>query len=472
MGIFKAYDIRGKYPDELNEGNAYLIAGIICENFDFSSVVIGYDGRHSSPKIAELMSYAFLEKGKRVVIIGLSTTPMLYFATSKLDVDFGVMITASHNPKEYNGIKLCKKNAVPISYDTGIDEIERKYNEVENKKVDVDSVKERFFSESNEKLTKLSYVDIKDEYGSFMLKSLPKESSEGNLRKVRVAIDAGNGVGGFILTGIADKFDFIEYVPLFFDVDGDFPNHQANPLERDTLRDLARVVKDNKLDLGIAIDGDGDRIGVVDENGAFIQPDLLTAFFSEFFLSHGNNKGASIVYDLRSSKVVPEVVESLGARAIKSRVGHSYIKAIMRENNSIFAGELSGHFYFRFNDNLYFDSGIKALLTLLTIVAMRDKPFSELISIYKKYHQSGEINFEVKDKAKVIKSIQEYYVTNQSECKIETLDGLSVYCDKYWFNLRASNTENKLRLNLEANDKDLVDKYVSFVEGLIHKFGV
>ena len=467
MGIFKAYDIRGKFPEEINETVAYDVSEILPEIFDFDCVVIAHDGRGSSPKIAEAMCYSLLKNNKKVIMLGLTTTPLLYFATGRLDVDLGIMITASHNPREFNGIKFCRRNAVPVSYDDGINAIEKKFND-SSRTLSFDDVKKEFFSDFSGRLSNLRYENLVDEYANFVVSSFSGNLNRENMRKLKVAIDAGNGVGGYVLSKILGRIDFVSVLPLFFEVDGDFPNHQANPLEVDTLSYLSEAVKKNGCDLGIAIDGDGDRIGAVDENGDFVQPDLLSAFFSDHILSDMKEKGnlsdkSTIVYDLRSTMAVKEVIESYGANAIKSRVGHSYIKKIMRDNNAVFAGELSGHFYFRFNSKMYFDSGIKALLELLVFFSGSSEKFSESIKRYRKYFQSGEINFDVSDKNKVISEVKNHF----KELESEDLDGLSVYGNSFWFNLRMSNTENKLRLNLEADTKDKLDLMVSEVSKII-----
>ena len=348
---------------------------------------------------------------------------MFYFAVAFYKQKGGIMVTASHNPKQYNGFKFCRENASPVSYESGINEIEQ-------------FVKENTFDKS-EKKGKIDKKEIFYDYEKHVLKFA------GKIEKLKVVVDSANGMGGLAAPSILKALG-VDVVELYTELDGTFPNHEANPLKEETTKELQELVVKEKADLGIAFDGDADRVGFIDENGKRVGFDIVTALLGEYFLT---KKGQKVLYDLRSSNIVKEHIESLGGKAIVSRVGHSYIKQIMREKDVVFGGELSGHYYFK--DNYFADSGLIAVVVLISLMSKNKKKLSELVSPLNKYFQSGEINSTVKDVEKKLKEIE----TEYGDGKIIHLDGLSVYYDDWWFNLRPSNTEPLLRLNIEAKVK-------------------
>lgn len=430
-GIFKAYDIRGTYPDQLNDELAYKIGLAGVKVLGSKTVVIGRDMRQSGISISESLIRAITDAGADVIDIGMCATPMLYFAVGHWKADAGIMITASHNPAEYNGFKFCKADAVPVAYDTGLKEVEALVNgsqlETSGQK---GSVEER---------------DIGPDYRAHLLKFAD------DIKPLTVVVDAGNGVMGEFLPALFDKFP-VELIKMYFEPDGTFPNHEANPLKPENMADLLKKVKETGADLGIAFDGDGDRAMYCDEKGNIIACDFVTALLGAEMLER--EPGATIVYDLRSSWVVKEEVERLGGKPLESRVGHSYIKATMREVNSIFAGELSGHFYFR--DIFTTDNAEMAAIQVMRLLSKKGKKFSELVEPLRKYFASGETNFEVDDKDVKISGLKEKY----SDAEQYELDGLTIRYDEWWCNVRPSNTEPVLRLNLEAkNEKLLKEKF-------------
>lgn len=427
MSIFKAYDIRGIYPEEINEEIAYKIGRAFVEFLASKTVVLGYDMRESSLSIFESLSKGINDSGANVINIGLCSTPMCYFANGKLKADASIMITASHNTGEYNGLKLCRENAIPISGDTGIKEIEK-------------LVLKNEFTQSKTKGEITINENVKNEYMKH-ISSFAKIN-----KKFKVVIDCANAMGAVEMKVLAP---FLNITSIYHELDSSFPNHEANPLKTETLHDLQKKVKDEKADLGIAFDGDADRVGFVDETGNIIPMDLMTALISEDILS---DKKETILYDLRSSNAVKETIEKNGGKAVECRVGHAFIKQQMRENNAFFAGELSGHYYFK--ENYTAESSSLAAIYLLNLMSKTGKKPSELIKPLKKYYQSGEINSKVKDTVKVLKIIEEKYSTG----KIDTLDGLKISFKDWWFSLRASNTDPVIRLNVEANTKELMEE--------------
>jgi len=363
---------------------------------------------------------------------------MFYFAAAKAQA--AIMVTASHNPKEYNGFKFCKNNAFPISYDTGINEIEILVNK--NEFPDADK-------------GEITTQEVMDDYIQHNLNSIKTE------KPFKIVVDAGNGMGSYTFPKIFEKLPF-NFIPLYCEVVFNFPNHEANPLNYNTLKDLQQKVVEEKADLGIALDGDADRCLLIDEKGQIISCDLTTALISKELLKFQPN--STILYDLRSSKIVKEVIEANNGKAIMCRVGHAYIKEQMRKEDAIFAGEVSGHFYYK--DSFFTESSFFTTALVLNILAEEDKPLSELVKPLRKYFQSGEINSEVKDKQARIKEIEEKF---KDADQTSHLDGLSVYYKDWWFSLRASNTEAVLRLNLEADTKELMEKKKQEILDLIKK---
>jgi phosphomannomutase len=361
-----------------------------------------------------------------VIRIGLASTDMLYFASGKLNLP-GIMFTASHNPAKYNGMKLCKSGAKPIGQESGLLTI-RKFIE--------DGV-----PISNRPVGSVKSQDLLSEYVDYLLARFPKKTFKK--RKLKVVIDAGNGMAGFTAPAVMKHLN-IDLIPMYFELDGNFPNHEANPIESENLKDLQKKVKREKADIGLAFDGDADRCFLIDEKGDLVNPSALTALIAVRELK--SQPGSTIIYNLISSKAVAEVITENKGVGLRSRVGHSYIKSLMAESGAIFGGEHSGHFYFA--DFWRADSGMLAALYALAELMDSNKPLSNLLKPYNRYFSSGEINSKVKDVAKSIKAVEEKY---QGKYQLDHLDGLTVTADSWWFNLRPSNTEPLLRLNVEAN---------------------
>jgi len=428
--IFKAYDIRGLVDEELSLDFAFAV-GLAFARFleierEPSTVIIGEDMRPSSPELAEAFSAGVTSNGTNVIRIGLASTDMLYFAAGSKNLP-GAMFTASHNPAAYNGIKLCLSGARPIGKETGLLTIE---NFVRN---GMPIAMRPVGTETSEDLLQ-AYADHLHKLVSF----------KGN-RPLKIVIDAGNGMAGFTAPAIFERLG-AEIIPLYFELDGNFPNHEANPIDPANLRDLQKSVLENKADIGLAFDGDADRCFLVDEKGETVDPSLLTSLIASRELV--KHPGATIIHSLISSRTVVEVINELGGVPVRSRVGHSYIKALMAETGAIFGGEHSGHFYFK--DFWRADSGALAALHALTALGESDQTISQLLAPFKRYVASGEVNSRVADASVVIKAIKEKYAA-LSEFKIDELDGLTASTSTWWFNVRASNTEPLLRLNVEAD---------------------
>ncbi len=420
-GIFKAYDIRGIYPDQLNESIAEDIGRAYIEFTKAKKVVVGRDMRPHSEPLFKAMAKGMTEQGADVIDIGLCSTPMSYFANAMLKAEGSIMITASHNTGEWNGFKLCLANAVPISGATGIGDIER-------------IVTEKSWTPSPTKGS-ISTCDVSAEYGQFL-----RRHAKMN-RKPKIVVDYANSMGIYEIAGIEDLF---EIIPLYKELDGTFPNHEANPLHLETLNAIRAKVKETGAEFGAAFDGDADRCGFIDDKGEIIPMDLFTALIAQDILSEGP---ATILYDLRSSWAVKECIEANGGKAIMSRVGHAFIKAQMRENDAVFAGELSGHYYFKENSTA--ESQGLALIKLSNLVCKTGKKVSELVAPLRKYFASGEINSKVSDVKPILAKIK----TTYTDGRMFELDGISVEYPNWWFNVRASNTEPLVRLIVEAKDQ-------------------
>ncbi|HYI45769.1 MAG TPA: phosphomannomutase/phosphoglucomutase [Actinomycetota bacterium] len=438
--IFKAYDIRGIYPDELNEEIAWRIGHAFVRWLERDRLVMGRDMRTSSPALTEAFARGASAAGATVVDVGLVSTDGLYFASGKLDLP-GAMFTASHNPARYNGLKLCREKAAPIGEESGLQEIA---------KLTEDAPADGGGEARTEKL------DILADYAAHC-RSLVDESL---FKPLKVAIDAANGMAGKTVPEVFGSLPF-EVFPLYFELDGTFPNHPANPIEAENLVDLQRAVKENGCDVGIAFDGDADRIFLVDDMERLVTGSTTTAMVAERLLKR--NPGASILYNLICSWTVPEVIKENGGKPIRSRVGHSFIKELMAETGAVFGGEHSGHYYFK--DNFRADSGMIAALLVLEMMCEAGKPLSELLEPYNRYFDSGEINSEVADQQGTMKKLAETY----SEGKQDWTDGLTVEFEDWWFNCRPSNTEPLLRLNLEARTERLMeekrDEVLSIIRG-------
>jgi phosphomannomutase len=434
--IFKAYDIRGLVDKELTPDFAFAtgiaVARFLEQSREPGTVVIGEDMRPSSPTLATAFAAGVTSQGLDVIRIGLASTDMLYFASGKLNLP-GAMFTASHNPAEYNGIKLCLSGARPIGKESGLVTIENYVRDgapMAMRNVGVEKTQ-----------------NMLEEYVDHLLTLVDVSS----IRPLKIVIDAGNGMGGYTAPAVFQRLN-AEVVEMYFELDGTFPNHEANPIEPSNLVDLQKAVKKHKADIGLAFDGDADRCFLVDEKGALVNPSALTALIASRELA--KNPGASIIHNLISSRAVKEVVEESGGTAIRSRVGHSYIKKLMAETNAVFGGEHSGHFYFR--DFWRADSGMLAALHAIAALGESKKSLSELLKTFNRYHSSGEINSTVKDAASAMKKIEEIYGSGDG-VEVDHLDGLTVSHADWWFNLRASNTEPLLRLNVEASAKSRME---------------
>lgn len=424
MSVFKAYDIRGIYPDELNEELARRIGYAFATFLAGRRFVVGRDMRTSAEPVARAAAEGMMAAGANVIDIGMVTTPMSYFAIGHLGTDGGVCTTASHNPAQYIGFKLSRAEAKPMSRDTGIADLERLVDEPQPEVAPRGHLEER---------------DLLEDYLKHVL------SFKGELRKLRVVVDAGNGTAGVTVPALFEQLP-CDLIPLYMEPDGSFPNHEANPLKEENLEDLKRAVLEHNADLGVAYDGDADRAAFVDEKATTVPCDLVTALIAREALR--DHPGRAVVYDLRSSWVVPEEVEKAGGKPVRDRVGHSFMKATLRRENGLFGGELSGHYYFA--DNFFSDSADIAVLRILSLMSREGKKLSALIQPLRRYFPTGEINFVVEDKDGAIQKLAETF----SDGKIDYLDGITVQYDDWWFNVRKSNTEPLLRLNLEAKTRD------------------
>ena len=444
--IIKAYDIRGLIKNEITPDFSFSLGVAFAKFLEIerepATIVVGEDMRASSAPLAAAFSDGATSQGMDVIRIGLASTDMLYFASGKLNLP-GIMFTASHNPAKYNGMKLCKSGAKPIGQESGLLKI-RKFIE--------DGV-----PISNRPVGSVRNQDLLSEYVDYLLARFPKKTFKK--RKLKVVIDAGNGMAGFTAPAVMKHLN-IDLIPMYFELDGNFPNHEANPIESENLKDLQKKVKKEKADIGLAFDGDADRCFLIDEKGDLVNPSALTALIAVRELK--SQPGSTIIYNLISSKTVAEVITENGGVGLRSRVGHSYIKSLMAESGAIFGGEHSGHFYFA--DFWRADSGMLAALYALAELMDSNKPLSNLLKPYNRYFSSGEINSKVKDVAKSIKAVEEKY---QGKYQLDHLDGLTVTADSWWFNLRPSNTEPLLRLNVEANTEKEMAKITDTVLALL-----
>ena len=438
MSIFKAYDIRGIYGTELTEEIFYKIARAYAQftGVKGARVVVARDCRKSSDSLFAAFAKGLVDEGVNVLDIGLGSTPMSYFANGSLKADGSVMITASHNTKEWNGCKLCKAGAVPISGATGIKDIEKLVEAMNGE-------------EPPTGVGSITKVDISREYAEHVKKFAHLA------RPVHVAMDFANGMGIAESCAFLGQ-DMLTHDDLYGDYDGDFPNHDANPLHQETLKDLQELIRNNpgKYAFGVAYDGDADRAGFVDEKGEIVPMDFVTALISKDLLKAA--PGSACFYDLRSTKMAEETIAAAGGNPMMSRVGHSFIKEQMRQNDAIFAGELSGHYYFKANFTA--ESSAMATYALANIVSASEKPLSELVAPLRKYFQSGEINSKTAvDPAEILAKIKAIYA---SRAKVFELDGVSVDAwesEGWWANVRMSNTEPLVRLNLEGKTKEIME---------------
>jgi len=431
MSIFKAYDIRGIYPEELNEKIAYKVGRAFVEFLKCKKVVIGRDMRLSSDSLFKALAKGVRDQGADVIDIGLSGTDMLYFAVANYDYESGIMITASHNPKEYNGIKFTREKAIPISEVTGIKEIEKLVEKNEFKHAEKGKILKK---------------EIMKDYVDFVLSFVDLE----NIKPLKVVMDASNGMAGMIAPRIFSKTK-INIIPLNFDLDGSFPKHQSNPLILENRKEIMKRVVEEKADLGIAWDGDADRCFFIDNNGKFLQGDFITGFLAQEMLK--KYPKSMILYDLRASWFVKDMIKKNKGISKMCRVGHAFFKQYMRDEDGIFAGEVTGHYYYKYK-NFYTDNGMIPALQILELISKKGKKFSEILKPTENYFISGEINSEVKDKEAIIKKLEQKF----SDGKIYYMDGISVKYDDWHFNVRPSNTEPLIRLNLEAKTKEKMEE--------------
>ncbi|MCK5928888.1 phosphomannomutase/phosphoglucomutase [uncultured Nocardioides sp.] len=433
--IFKAYDVRGTVPDQLDEALALATGRAYVQVVGASTVVVGHDMRPSSPGMAGAFAQGASEAGADVIMIGLASTDQLYFASGHLGHP-GAMFTASHNPAQYNGIKMCRAHAVPVGADTGLHEI---------RDLIASGAATDGFTPAAQAGT-ISEHDVLEAYAAHLLSLAPVTG-----RRLKVVADAGNGMAGWTAPAVFNRIgaEQVDLVPMYFELDGTFPNHEANPLDETTLADLKARVLAEGADIGLAFDGDADRCFLVDEKGRAVSPSTLTALIAARELA--KEPGATVIHNLITSRAVPELVTELGGTPVRTRVGHSFIKATMAETDAIFGGEHSGHFYFR--DFWRADSGMLAALHALAALAGAEGTLSELLAAYERYPMSGEINSEVADQAAVMDALEAEYA-GRDGVTTDRLDGLSVSHADWTFNVRPSNTEPLLRLNAEGRDEE------------------
>ena len=426
--VFAAYDVRGIYPTELNDETAYLIGRALVQFLRVARVAVGRDMRVSSPALAQAVMRGITEQGADAIELGMTTTDELYFAVGKFGFPAGVMITASHNPGNYNGLKFCREQAIPISSATGLEDIKQ-------------LVLGRQFA-TPERTGQITQRDVLDDFVRHAFSFI----DVAKIKPLKIAVDAGNGMAGMLIPRVFKQLP-CTLVPLYFELDGTFPNHPASPIEPKNTAELRRTVVADHCDMGIAFDGDADRMFISDEKGDFIGGDMVTALVAQSILRR--HPGATILYNLICSRSVPEVIERNGGHAVRTRVGHSFIKAQMREENAIFGGEHSGHFYFR--DNWYADSGLIAFLIVLELVSESGKTVSQLLAPIDTRFRSGEINSEVKDQQAKMEEVKQHYAAQGAQ--IDELDGVTINFPTWWCNVRPSNTEPLLRLNVEADTR-------------------
>ncbi|WP_444961101.1 phosphomannomutase/phosphoglucomutase [Nocardiopsis sp. M1B1] len=431
--IFKAYDVRGVIPDTFDADTARAIGAAFARVVGGEAVVVAHDMRPSSPELATAFAEGVTGQGLDVVFAGLGSTDLLYYGSGHLDLP-GAMFTASHNPAEYNGIKMCRAGAAPISGETGLDDIRRLAEEI----------MEGGAPAHDGPAGTVTHRDLLAGYADY-LRELVDLSG---IRPLSVAVDAGNGMGGHTVPAVLEGLP-LEVVPLYFELDGTFPNHPANPLDPDNLVDLQAKVRETGADIGLAFDGDADRCFVVDENGDAVPPSAVTALVAAQELER--EPGATVIHNLITSRAVPEIVRENGGEPVRTRVGHSFIKATMAETGAIFGGEHSAHYYFR--DFWRADTGMLAAMHVLRVLGNDDRPLSRIAEAYSRYAGSGEVNSEVADAPGRMAAVREAFA-GRDGVTVDELDGLTVSLpDGSWFNVRASNTEPLLRLNVEAPDE-------------------
>lgn len=445
--VVKAYDVRGRSPEQLDAALAYALGEAFAVETGISEgrgrAAVGHDMRTTSPEIAQAIGDGIRAQGAGVIAIGLASTDLLYFASGEWDVP-GVMVTASHNPAEYNGLKMCRAGARPIGLETGL----RAIAEAASQRLDGEG--------RGERVGTLERRDALAAYAARLHELVPLPAE----RRLTVVADAGNGMAGHTVPAVFAGQD-VDLIPLYFELDGSFPNHEANPLDASTLVDLQAAVLAEGADLGLAFDGDADRCFVIDERGQVITPSAITALIAARYLRL--SPGATILHNVICSRAVPEIIAQNGGVAVRTPVGHSLIKAEMARTGAVFGGEHSGHFYFR--EFFLADSGMLAGLHVMAALAETTGTISELMAAYSRYAASGEINSTVADARAVLASIEAAYADKE----LDHVDGLTVTADDWWFNVRASNTEPLLRLNVEGDNQAIMEAIRDDVLGLIRE---
>lgn len=431
MPVFKAYDVRGSYPAEIDEPLAERLGGAVVRFLKARRIAVGRDVRLSAPSIAAALARG---AGCEVVDIGLCTTPMLYFAVGRLGLDGGIMVTASHNPPGDIGFKICRERAFPIGEKTGLREIET------------------LSSEKASGGSTISPRSVQPDYRDHLRRQIEKAP------RMKIAVDTAHGAVGAHFDALFGDLP-IEFVRLCWEPDGRFPSHEPNPLKDENVRDLQEAMRRTGADLGAAFDGDGDRCMFFGPGGTRIGCDLVTVLIARSELRR--HPGSAIVYDLRSSRVVPEEIRKAGGRPIRDRVGHSFIKETMKKNDAVFGGELSGHFYFR--EHYFADSGMMALAKVLDLLGREGRPIDDLLAPLRRTSATGEINFRVPDKEALMRALTQTF----KDGRLDTLDGITIEYDDWWFNVRASNTEPYLRLNLEARSPEMLEEKRAQLYGIL-----
>lgn len=442
MKAFHAYDIRGVYNQDFNKDDAYKIGFFLPELLNTDKILVGRDIRVSSPEIFEYLCRGINDNGANVYNIGLSTTPMVYYSTAQFKFDASVMITASHNAKQYNGLKISRTNALPVGYDNGLNTLEEMIN---TRKVKV-----------KEKKGEIIDFEVKDKYIEFLKGYLP------DISKLKVAIDCSNGMAALLIKELLGNSP----VYIFDELDGTFPNHEANPLVPANVVDLQNLVKKEKADIGIIFDGDADRVMFTDENGKFISPDLMIAVLADYF----KDEKGHFLQDIRTSKAVAEYV---GDRFTMNmwRVGRAYAALKLREIDGVFGGELAGHYYFR--DFFYSDSGYLATLILLNVIAENHEKgikVSEIIAKIEAYENSGEINFKIERKEEAMNAVKDFFINSEKPEAFYDFDGYRIEYPEWWLSIRPSNTELYLRLLVEAKSKNLLNEKVDLIKRIINSY--
>jgi phosphomannomutase len=433
--VFKAYDVRGIYPSELDEEGAYAIGRAFVEVFEPKRIAVGHDMRVSSPSMAEAVIRGASEAGADVLDLGLVGTEMLYFAVGELGLDGGVAVTASHNPKDYTGMKIVRRGALPVGGESGLLEIRDRALSL---------------SDTTQGLTpgQVQKYDIWQQYVERVLSFVDVEA----IKPLKVVIDAANGMAGVMLPRVLERLPQVETVRCYFEPDGTFPNHEPNPLLPENREFIVRKTLEEQADFGVAFDGDADRCFFVDDSGEFVPGDFVTALFAELVLA--KEPGAKIIYDVRASWAVPETIERAGGIPLVNRVGHAFIKHRMREEHAAFGGEVSGHYYFR--DFSQADSGVIPFLLTLELLSKRGQRLSEILRPFREtYFITGELNTPVPDVDVKLQELEERF---GKEGRVSHLDGISIDAEDWHMNVRPSNTEPLVRLNLEARSKQLMER--------------